>query len=119
MRRDDEAPHTSAGGSKGRGGPVVKGTAHRTPSPDSVSEDERAARAATIHELAAYLDPRAFDLSEALFTCPLCSVRSAEIRSDVAWTCAPCRTYSTIHELRRLVLERPAPLARLRAGGTA
>ncbi len=98
---------------------MVKGTAHRTPSPDSVSEDERAVRAATIVELAGYLDPRAFEISEALFTCPLCSRRSAEIRSDVAWACAACRKHSTLHELRRLVLERPAPLARLRSGGTA
>ena len=119
MRRDDEAPHTSAGGSKGRGGPVEKGTAHRTPSPDSVSGDERAVRAATIYELAEYVDPRAFTRSEALFTCPLCFRHAAEIRTDVAWACAACHTHSTIHELRRLVLERPAPLARLRQGGAA
>lgn len=123
MRRDDEAPRTSSGGSKGRGGPVVKGTAHRTPSPDSVSEIVRgirlAASDATISDLALAHDPRAFVISEAVFTCPRCSEHAARIRSAVAWSCAACRVDSTIFELFRLALERPAVLARLRAGGEA
>jgi hypothetical protein len=120
MRRDDEAPHTSAGGSKGRGGPVVKGTAHRTPSPDSVSglvrEIRLAGSDATISDLALAHDPRAFVISEAGFTCPLCHQRAARIRCAVVWTCGACRADSTIFELFRLALERPAVLERLRAG---
>ena len=123
MRRDDEAPHTSAGGSKGRGGPVVKSIGHRTPSPDSVSELVREIRLAgshaTIADLALAHDPRAFIISEAVFACPRCSEHAARIRSAVVWSCSACRVDSTIFELFRLALERPAVLARLRAGGEA
>lgn len=118
MRRDDEAPHMAAGGSKGRGGPVVNGTAHRTPSPDSVSELVREIRLAgshaTIADLALAHDPRAFVISESVFACPLCHQRRARIRTAVEWACGACRTDSTIFELFRLALERPAVLERLR-----
>jgi hypothetical protein len=121
MRRDDEAPHTTAGGSKGRGGPVEQGTAHRIPSPDSVSELVREIRLAgnnaTIFDLAFAHDPRAFVISESVFTCPLCHQPRARIRTAVEWTCATCRKDSTIFELFRLALERPAVLERLRAVG--
>ncbi len=123
MRRDDEAPRTAAGGSKGRGGPVVKGIRHDSPSPDLFGQLVRdvrlAASASSIEDLAYAHDPRAFTISEAVFTCPLCREHAARIRSAVVWSCGVCREDSTIFVLFRLALERPAVLARLRAGGSS
>ena len=97
---------------------MANGTAHRTPSPESVSELVREIRLAgshaTIADLALAHDPRAFVISESVFACPLCHQRRARIRTAVEWECGACRTDSTIFELFRLALERPAVLERLR-----
>lgn len=124
MRRDDEAPRTAAGGSKGRGGPVVKATRHDSASPDLVeqlvSEVRLVASGLTIEDLALAHDPRAFLLSEACFACPLCHrAHAARVRSAVVWSCDGCREHSTIFALFRLALERPAVLDRLRTWSPA
>jgi len=117
MRRDDEAPYTVAGGSKGRGGPVAKDTPESTfageidgvPVPDL----QHTAEHATLPELALAVDELAFVHTETYFLCPRCRRRSAHLRGSAEWSCGVCRRDSTIFELRRIVQESPAALLRL------
>ena len=96
---------------------MLKSTFHRLSSADLLREILISVNAATIYELALHLDPQAFVLSESGFACPMCSQTAARIRSAYAWSCGECGKDSTIFELRRLVLERPAPLSSLCHGG--